>query len=1223
MTWRKNRFSSSPSNRPVSFGGRSGRGGRRRPPGEPTDQDIARMVQQSALRVNVTLEFGAGDDETDRLCHVLMAFEQSVEARRSHAVTECHDVRVQLLECGLNKWQDLVELQRVLTAFKRLTDGDEQLQLMAKTLLRYDTEWTLHLRVERASEDALWRLASSLMLRLKSCGVMSRVLLPTSLLTLSLASTVVDCENVDVEKYHWEGKLVWSQMMLFVAGEKREEIQRVLFPPIREVVTAARANLEELRYPELVTYMNGILSSSTDSERAVVVILRGIPGSGKSTIWRDMKAICSHKRVVFTACSADFFFETKRGYIFDVTKLKAAHGKCKTDFTKVVEDSFSRTNKDSRPHQHVVLVDNTNTQRWEYQPYEDIAKAKGCRVHIVEMKCPDILTAFRMGQRNSHGVPPDKVVDMFLRWEADKRARCFMPQFEYPTLSANPLSDGDVGRLTYLGLFLDDVSRTKLTTQIRTVHLNKYADHVTLFYRPNKQYIRDAELGAPFPVRGVEVVQDDRGQALRVELDERLPLQVKSKMPHITMSTKGGVRPVYSNDLLGSSTARRTVIDPPIDLTARVVAVFHIQNQEVKMTTSPFAVDAAPADIDHLRPINDDCVLADTNPPASPELFILHVRECDLADDAEEATTKLLKRAQILHQMGSEHKGRRLLCFHESQVSPSLSVSALLSKIQAYYRFSSAQIFDDVVVIPHPFSFEGFKETINNFVSVADLGQTKHLSMLTTVEESMMWPLREINLRHDAAVSVFRTVVGFESGAMRGNTALEPPCSTFFLLLDLLSINIEERTRSVILRGIDTVSDAWDRVLGAKVNCSVQRVDTTLIGLSASVVDLCLVLPNETSLSEVPTLRMKLLSELDNTRSVHHAVGGSSVPGLIYFSLRTASSYSPIFCMKMTTRSKEFGDGVDPNIIAQLEFCENQVKTSRAICDVEVYSVLTALLRAILLSRCSKLLPSKCELSSLVNLISERLILRYFGTIDSSGGVDAMPTAADVESGRIIFTLYQMLNSLSKLNSDEWAVAFGTSLQALQGNKNAQTAWIRAMKKVVQNCTVVMDSHRCIEEGLKRAISLKSTDHLQVLAALIRANDDVIINASSVRASVKVSSHLKWSQVHSLALCDKLRHEATMEIGPHDDDERNPNRPDFFSCRPSLVARHIDVTTSSLEKLRHIMAKISMLDTFEDENEDNDYRYVICQTESDEEGFVDESPSFIEASAEYEEEKTM
>ncbi|KAG6613115.1 TKL/TKL-CCIN protein kinase [Phytophthora cinnamomi] len=408
MGWGKNRRGSASS--AASSGGR---GGRRRPPAEPTEHDIARCVQQSAARVRVSLQLTAEVDSPS-LRDVLAGFERDLETRREPAAAHGLDARVELLECGLGSWQQLVALQRVVAALQR----QNRPPLAAKTTLRHDAkydEWTLALSFARAADDALWTLASGLVLRLKSGGVPARVLLPAHRLALPLASAFVEGH---IGEYQWEGRLTWRQAVVEGIGEHREEIQRVLLPPSRDNSTSGEDPPAALRYPELVPVVEDMLKGNAGARKPVVVILRGIPGSGKSTLRREIEAICRHGGVAFTACSADFFFETPRGYVFDARKLGAAHSKCRGDFTRAVHGEIPRNQgagKQRRPHQHVVLVDNTSTQRWEYEPYEDIARSSGCRVHIVEMKCPNVLTAYRMGQRNSHGVPPDKVTSRATR----------------------------------------------------------------------------------------------------------------------------------------------------------------------------------------------------------------------------------------------------------------------------------------------------------------------------------------------------------------------------------------------------------------------------------------------------------------------------------------------------------------------------------------------------------------------------------------------------------------------------------------------------------------------------------------------------------------------------------------------------------------------------------------------------------------------------------------
>ena len=96
--------------------------GRRRAPKELTDEGVARSIQQSALRVRVALELCPVALDAKPLRDICLDFERTFETKRSSTMTARHDVRVELLECGLDKWQHVVELQRVLAALKGLED---------------------------------------------------------------------------------------------------------------------------------------------------------------------------------------------------------------------------------------------------------------------------------------------------------------------------------------------------------------------------------------------------------------------------------------------------------------------------------------------------------------------------------------------------------------------------------------------------------------------------------------------------------------------------------------------------------------------------------------------------------------------------------------------------------------------------------------------------------------------------------------------------------------------------------------------------------------------------------------------------------------------------------------------------------------------------------------------------------------------------------------------
>ena len=123
----------------------------------------------------------------------------------------------------------------------------------------------------------------------------------------------------------------------------------------------------------------------------VLYIVRGIPGSGKSTFAKTLGG--QHYE-------ADMFFINENGnYNFDVTKIKDAHQWCQ---------SFVET--DMVLEYPKIVVSNTFTQEWEMEPYFKLAKEYGYTVFT-------IVVENRHGGVNQHGVPEDKLQMMKDRFQ--------------------------------------------------------------------------------------------------------------------------------------------------------------------------------------------------------------------------------------------------------------------------------------------------------------------------------------------------------------------------------------------------------------------------------------------------------------------------------------------------------------------------------------------------------------------------------------------------------------------------------------------------------------------------------------------------------------------------------------------------------------------------------------------------------------------------------------
>jgi predicted kinase len=123
-------------------------------------------------------------------------------------------------------------------------------------------------------------------------------------------------------------------------------------------------------------------------------LLRGLPGSGKSTIAKMLvgdKDYC-HKE-------ADMFFVDGDGnYNFKPSEIKDAHTWCQEEVEFLMK------------YEHKVVVSNTFTQEWEMQPYYDLAEKYGYKVF-------SIIVENRHGGVNEHGVPEDKLEIMRKRFE--------------------------------------------------------------------------------------------------------------------------------------------------------------------------------------------------------------------------------------------------------------------------------------------------------------------------------------------------------------------------------------------------------------------------------------------------------------------------------------------------------------------------------------------------------------------------------------------------------------------------------------------------------------------------------------------------------------------------------------------------------------------------------------------------------------------------------------
>lgn len=131
----------------------------------------------------------------------------------------------------------------------------------------------------------------------------------------------------------------------------------------------------------------------------ILILVRGIPGSGKSTfanlIWNS-----------YAICEADKFFYDKDGnYNFDPSKLKQAHEWCQNEVEIKMQD-----NERNPQYYPEIAVSNTFTQEWEMKAYFDLASKYDYKVF-------SIIVENRHGGKNLHSVPDDTLKKMKNRFQ--------------------------------------------------------------------------------------------------------------------------------------------------------------------------------------------------------------------------------------------------------------------------------------------------------------------------------------------------------------------------------------------------------------------------------------------------------------------------------------------------------------------------------------------------------------------------------------------------------------------------------------------------------------------------------------------------------------------------------------------------------------------------------------------------------------------------------------
>ncbi len=127
-----------------------------------------------------------------------------------------------------------------------------------------------------------------------------------------------------------------------------------------------------------------------------LIILRGIPGSGKSTFIKN-----NHPDA--KVCSADHYFTEADGtYTWNREEASQAHEECKLKCERYM------SNKEKK-----IIIDNTNIHWYEMEPYIHLSEEYNYSLSFIRIDA-NVEDAIK---RNIHDVPPEVIRRMAMNME--------------------------------------------------------------------------------------------------------------------------------------------------------------------------------------------------------------------------------------------------------------------------------------------------------------------------------------------------------------------------------------------------------------------------------------------------------------------------------------------------------------------------------------------------------------------------------------------------------------------------------------------------------------------------------------------------------------------------------------------------------------------------------------------------------------------------------------
>jgi predicted kinase len=286
--------------------------------------------------------------------------------------------------------------------------------------------------------------------------------------------------------------------------------------------------IKKLLRENVLTNSLGVNISKPDQK---LIIMRGIPGSGKSTKAKELVeegSIHSTDDVISSKGNYQEFFDNMKAS-GNFSMLSAVHAENLRNAVKDMEIGITP-----------VVIDNTNIKPFESKPYIENALKLGYddkNIVIVDIGTNGML-AEELARRNTHGVPLDKIKSMIDSYNS------------FGDLTVDKIMQSEniqkENNVLYSAVVLDEESRNKLFSIFNDYipeDWKKIGHHMTIVF--GKGLENKEDLNKKVHLTVTEIGVSDMAIAARVD-----GYQSKNSIPHITLAINpNGGKPVMSNQI--------------------------------------------------------------------------------------------------------------------------------------------------------------------------------------------------------------------------------------------------------------------------------------------------------------------------------------------------------------------------------------------------------------------------------------------------------------------------------------------------------------------------------------------------------------------------------------------------------------------------------------------------------------------------------------------------